>query len=108
MLGQPESKSTPDVPAAAGRPSCPGCSVAQCPGDGQPQDCPLAGWRLGLVSIGLFLGPIVLAILGALWAGPNPGAQFVGAVVGFGLGLAGSVATAKMVTILHRGREKTA
>lgn len=46
----------------------------------------LSGWRLALASAGLFLGPIVLATIGAMVYGPDPGQRFVGALAGLGTG----------------------
>ena len=63
-------------------------------GAGEPL---VAGWRLGLISVGLFLGPVVLAIVGAASLGESPGGQFAGAIGGLGLGLAGSVGVGRML-----------
>ncbi|MHC4179361.1 MAG: hypothetical protein ACYSWU_17755 [Planctomycetota bacterium] len=73
--------------------------------DEGPEEPRLAGWRLGLVSMGLFLGPVVLAIVGATSFGDGPGTQLAGAIAGLGLGSAASVG---IVRILYRGGEKTA
>jgi len=64
----------------------------------------LAGWRLGLASVGLFLGPVILAIAGAASFGDGPGTQFAGAIAGLGLGAACSVGTMR---ILYRAGERT-
>jgi hypothetical protein len=55
--------------------------------------------------MGLFLGPVVLAIVGATSFGDGPGTQLAGAIAGLGLGSAASVG---IVRILYRGGEKTA
>ena len=55
--------------------------------------------------MGLFLGPLVLAILGAVVAGDRPVMQLVGAAIGLGLGLVGSVVVARQ---WNRNREKAA
>ncbi len=109
MRGQPESTSPSEtspseLPSSGGEGSsrCSGCLVPDCPAENGPQGSGLAGWRLGLVSMGLFLGPVVLAIIGAAGFRDNPGGQFAGAIAGLGLGLAGSVGMAR---ILHRSRE---
>jgi hypothetical protein len=105
MGGQPESTSPSEKlsPSAAGRSRCSGCPVTDCPAEDEPEGPLLAGWQLGLVSLGLFLGPVVLAIAGAFCGGDSPAAQLAGAIAGLGLGAACSVGIAK---ILHRGREK--
>lgn len=64
---------------------------------GEPDGPLLVGWRLGLASMGLFLGPVVLAILGAMWSGRSHEARFLGAITGLGIGMAGSVAVAKLL-----------
>ena len=48
---------------------------------------PLHGWRFVLASAGLFLVPVLLAIAGAACFAENRHGQFVGAVIGLGLGL---------------------
>jgi hypothetical protein len=106
MDGQPESASPSPTPPPEGiSPSqCSGCPLKNCPLEDRSAGSPAAGWRLGLVSLGLFLGPVVLAIVGAVSFGGTPGTQLAGAIAGLGLGLAGSLGMAR---ILHRSREKT-
>ena len=48
----------------------------------------LSGWRLGIASIGLFLAPIALAIIGAALFGQSGSTQFLGAIAGLILGVA--------------------
>lgn len=93
MRGQPESTPPSEMLSrqAASGSRCSVCPVADCPADEGPEEPRLAGWRLGLVSMGLFLGPVVLAIVGAMSFSDSPGAQLVGAIAGLGLGSAGSV-----------------
>jgi hypothetical protein len=78
---------------------CSGCP--RCPSGDHPTDEPdsplLYGWRLGLSAIGLFLGPVVLAIVGVLLFGDSPASQLAGAMVGLGVGLAVSVGVAKVL-----------
>ena len=44
--------------------------------------------------MGLFLGPLVLTLIGALWAGRTPVAQLCGALAGLGLGIVASLGIA--------------
>jgi hypothetical protein len=96
-MGPLQEKGVP-TPAA-----CCGCPGKDC----RPQDPPAhslpSGWRLALVSTGLFLCPVVMAIAAASLA-RRPAMQFAGAIAGLGLGIAGSVAVGY---VLRRGREKT-
>jgi len=55
----------------------------------------LQGSRLVLATMGLFLGPIVLAIVAATCFGESQIARFAGALVSFGGGMALSVAVAR-------------
>lgn len=112
MDKQPESTLPPEIPPADGTnypccSNCPvdDCSVADYPAEKGTEGSFLVGWRLGLVSTGLFLAPVVLAIIGAVSFGNRPGAQFAGAIAGLGLGLAGSVAIARIV---RRARKRSA
>jgi hypothetical protein len=89
---------------------CSGCPIPDCPVEEGPEGSPLFGWRLGLASMGLFLGPIILAIVGAVCSGQtilgeSHEAQFLGGIAGLGLGLAGSVGTARL---LRRAKNKNA
>ena len=111
MSGQRESTTPSQTfpPDRLGRPQCPACSVRDCPAERQPENPVenpaenqaegplLAGWRLGLVSAGLFLGPVVLAILGAGILGSSPGRQLAGAIGGLGMGFAVSVGVTRMM-----------
>lgn len=75
--------------------ACPGCPIEDCRlGDGSDASLP-SGWRLVLAATGLFLGPGVLAILGAACFPESQAAQFAGAMAGLGAGMAASVAIAK-------------
>ena len=82
---------------------CSRCPVQECPAEHEPEGARLSGWRLGLASIGLFLGPVLLATAGAIWFGKTGTAQFLGAMAGLGVGLVCSVVVAKL---LRRGRKE--
>ena len=56
-----------------------------------------SGRRMILASVGLFLGPIVLAIVGALLAGATADARTAGAVSGLLLGMAISVIVGRLI-----------
>ena len=90
--------------AATSRPDCVGCSVADCRGQSEPEAGQLTGWRLATASIGLFLGPILLALTGAACFPSRPESQLLGAMVGLLLGIGGSVAVAKLI---HRFNPRT-
>ena len=75
-------------------PGCHGCAMCECPaaeGVG-----PVSGWRLGLAAMGLFLGPIVLAIVGAACCRESQAGQLLGAVAGLVVGMVGAVAIARL------------
>ena len=88
------------MPPQEESPRCAECSACS-PGDGQPdegpQQRPGGGWGWGAAIALMFLGPVVLATLGAIWAGDNPDAQLFGAVAGLGVGAAASVGIVKLV-----------
>ena len=70
---------------------CSHCSI----GDHTPVEGELTGWRLGLAACGMFLGPLVLAIVGALLAGPTDTGQFLGGVTGLAVGAVAAVWTGR-------------
>jgi len=80
---------------------CRGCPVQERlledgpAGEGN-DDLALSGWGLGGCSVGLFLGPGVLAIAGAVCCGEGQGARLAGATVGLLLGMTGSVVFARL------------
>jgi len=84
-------------PGEADHSGCRGCPVENCPAGDWEDDLALSGGGLGLSSMGLFLGPGVLAIVGAICCGESRGAQFLGAIAGLVLGMTGSVMLAKLL-----------
>jgi hypothetical protein len=79
----------------AERPGCRGCPIQGCPAEGR-EEAP-SGWRLGLASAGLFLGPGVLAIIGAVCYSGSQIGQFLGAIGGLVIGMTGSVMIARLL-----------
>jgi len=76
---------------------CSGCKLVS-PGDGA-----LRGWRLVLVAAGVFIMPLVLAVLGAAVAPGEATAQMMGAGIGLLVGILAAAATG---TIIRRtGRQ---
>ena len=74
---------------------CSGCPGGPCPGEPGRHDVPLGGWRLVLASMGLFVGPCVLAIAGAAWCRGSGAAQLGGALGGLFVGMAVAVVGAR-------------
>jgi len=83
-------------------PGCSGCPVDDCRAADGPNASLPSGWRLVLAATALFLGPGVLAILGAACFPESQGGQFLGAMVGLVVGMAASVA---VVRRFHRPRQ---
>ncbi len=80
---------------------CPQCPEAgQGEGDGAGV---LIGWRLTLAAGGVFLMPLILAIVGASVAGTGQVAKFLGAGAGFGVGVVAAIITGRVVR--RSGRE---
>jgi hypothetical protein len=52
---------------------------------------------LGFAAIGLFIAPIVLAIVVGLCAGGNDAAKFTGALIGLGLGVGASFLCVRLI-----------
>lgn len=89
----------------SGRAGCAGCGDSHegCPhahahghgahGHEMPSETPdgPSGWRLVAIAVGLFLVPIVLAIVGALFGGESQDAQLVGALAGLAIGMGGAI-----------------
>lgn len=78
-------------PMGENRTGCSRCRIGRCPLAPCPSDPVLAGWRLTLASLWLFLGPVVLAIVGAMMVGEDRGAQLLGAMIGMSMGMLGSI-----------------
>lgn len=71
---------------------CESCPIAAA----APQEqAPYRGWRLGVVSLGYFIFPIVAAFVGARLAGPEHGPQALGALAGLAVGMGLAIAAAK-------------
>ena len=80
--------------------SCSACS--DCPAQNSPVEDEsdgqlLVGWRFGLASMGLFLAPVALAVAGATCFGESQGVRLLGAIAGLAIGMAGSVAIARLL-----------
>lgn len=74
---------------------CSGCAGGPCTAEPGRHDFPLAGRRLVLASVGLFVGPSVLAIAGAAWYRGSGAAQLGGALGGLVVGMAVAVVGAR-------------
>ena len=90
-------------PAGKTCPTCSRCPIQECPAKDDAEGALLSGWRLGLASVGLFLGPVLLAIAGAMVSTESRTAQFLGAMAGLGAGLVGAVVVGRL---LRRGRRQ--
>ncbi len=64
----------------------------------------LRGWRLVIGSAAIFLLPVILATIGAVWAGQNQNAQFLAAIIGLGGGAAVSVGIHSWLSPVNRNR----
>ena len=87
-------------------PKCGGCQG--CPTDEKVSqtglDAPLAGGALVFASIGFFLGPLGMAVLGATWFDHSGASQLAGAVAGLAAGMLASVAVGRLLARV--GKEK--
>ncbi len=82
-------------PSQITSPGCSACPIDDCPSaDALGASLP-SGRRLVLAVAALFLGPGVLAILGASCFPESQGAQFLAAIAGLAVGMAASVAALK-------------
>ena len=81
---------------------CRGCSVQDCRAADREDDLPPSGWRLGLSSTGLFLGPGVLAIVASLCYADSRVGQLLAATAGLVIGMTASVVLAKLLHRLHK------
>ncbi len=83
--------------------ACHGCAMRECPASADAEVAgPVSGWRLGLASLGLFVGPVVLAILGAACFRGSQAGQLLGGVAGLVAGMIGSVVIARRLPRLLR------
>lgn len=80
----------------ATRMGCLRCPVGDCPARAGEGGGDLRGWGLALGAAALFLCPLVLAIAGAIWCGLSEGWRLAGGVGGLALGMAASVALARV------------
>ena len=92
-------------PTEPGHSRCAGCAGSACPTEESLDGAPLAGWPLAAASAGLFLGPIILAIVGSLCAGGGQASRLVGALLGLALGMAVAVGVHRW---LHAKGKETA
>ena len=72
---------------------CSGCKLVS------PAEGALRGWRLVLVAAGIFISPLVLAVLGAAIAPDNAARQAIYAGIGLVIGI---VAAASASAIIRR------
>ncbi|UCH36273.1 MAG: hypothetical protein JSV65_07940 [Armatimonadota bacterium] len=86
-----------DEPTEANRASCSGCPIRDCPAQSDEDGTLLSGRRLGLAASGLFLAPIVLALVGAACFAAGSVGQLLGAAVGFGAGVTCAVIATKLL-----------
>ena len=84
-------RSKPDKPQCGSQ--CRLCTVDQ---DGQTAYS-LQGWRLVLPAAAVFLGPLLLAVLGAALAGASHSRQAIGAATGLAVGAAAAIAVSKAI-----------
>jgi len=80
-----------------GSPRCDGCAVPQCRVEAASDDRLLSGWRLAVTSMGLFLGPIVLTLVGATCFPSKAECQLAGAMIGLAAGIGSSIAVVKLM-----------
>ncbi|MBN1588817.1 MAG: hypothetical protein JW888_04820 [Pirellulales bacterium] len=88
---------TDSHPCSRDRSACPHCGGDACPTPDESDPTAMSGSRFVLAAMGLFLAPLVLAILGAVVAGRRAEAQLIGALGGLALGMAGSVLVARWI-----------
>ena len=69
----------------------------QCPSQeaGSQVDGPYRGGRLAAVAAAYFLGPLALAVAGAVLAGPEQITRFLGGTAGLALGLVAAALAAR-------------
>ena len=60
-----------------------------------PSDAPVRGSRLALASLGLFLVPVLLAMIGAILNASDPNGQLLGAATGLLVGMLNAIVMAR-------------
>ena len=88
--------------ADAGAGESDGCGACDAR-TGEPSGEP-AGWRLSSAAAGMFLCPVILAILGAVVCGGGQLRRLLGCVGGMSAGLAASVIVAGILRSRREGR----
>ena len=69
------------------RDSCAHCMLEDCLLDRTQEYVRLRGRRLGIAAVGMFLVPVLLAIIGAMSFGGSHPAQLLGGLGGLALGM---------------------
>ncbi|MBN2145583.1 MAG: hypothetical protein JW774_13290 [Candidatus Aureabacteria bacterium] len=91
--------------------SCKG-SCSQCTSLGNDPNKPggsksVPPWRIWTGAFGLFVCPLILALLGAVTGHKKPGTQFLGALAGLGMGLVLSVGFKYLFQWLKKRNDNT-
>lgn len=69
------------------RDTCAHCMLEDCPLDRTEEETRLRGRPLGLAAIGMFLAPVLLAIIGAMSFRSSYPAQLLGGLGGLAVGI---------------------
>ena len=69
------------------RDSCAQCMLEDCPLDRTEEETRLRGLPLGIAAVGMFLAPVLLAIIGAMSFRSSYPAQLLGGLGGLALGM---------------------
>jgi len=64
----------------------------------------LAGWKLVVPAVLVFLLPAALGSAGAMMAGPGPIRELIGAVAGLAAGLWIAFIAARQLRLMHKGK----
>jgi len=76
---------------------CSGCKLVS------PAEGALRGWRLVLVAAGIFISPLILAVLGAAVAPDNAARQAIYAGIGLVVGIVAAAAASAIIRRKVRG-----